>query len=214
MYNKFNNLNDEKKKTIIKSAIEEFSQNGYHKASTDKIAANANIAKGSLFHYFGSKKKLYFYIVDYSMDFISEKVKEKCKSIDTTDFFERMKIVSLYKQSLFVEYPGETKITLDALKEDNNEIKSDLSKIINEYNSKNMIFLQEHVIKYMNKDDLKEDIEINDAIFMTMTMFEALSKKHMMLIETNQIILEDIVIANLFDEFDKYIKILKSGLYK
>gem|GEM_PF-5223972 len=63
MYQAFMNLAEDKRQAIINAALKEFSINHYATASTNKIVSNANISKGILFHYFGSKKiYIYFYM--------------------------------------------------------------------------------------------------------------------------------------------------------
>ena len=49
-------LPDGKRQRILDAAIREFAEHGYDKASTNSIVKEAGIAKGLLFHYFGSKK--------------------------------------------------------------------------------------------------------------------------------------------------------------
>ncbi len=212
MYTKFENLSEEKKKLIIESALEEFAYNGYHKASTDKIANNSNIAKGSLFHYFGSKKKLYLYIVTYCMDFMGTMVREEANNIESKDFFERVKLISIYKQNLFLKYPNEINIVIEAMKDNTIELKEELKDLINKYTTENIFFLNEYIIKYMDKKNLKENVEVQDAIFMTMTVFEGLRKKYQQINEKSET--KNIITKKAFEEFDRYIEILKSGLYK
>jgi len=62
LYQAFMNLTEEKRQAIINAALREFSLNNYATASTNKIVSNANISKGILYHYFGSKK---IYIFSY-----------------------------------------------------------------------------------------------------------------------------------------------------
>jgi len=44
---------------ILSAALEEFALHGAEAASTNSIAASASVAKGLVFHYFGSKTELY-----------------------------------------------------------------------------------------------------------------------------------------------------------
>lgn len=60
----------EKRERIIKAGLEVFSQEGYLNASTNKIVKIAGISKGSLFHYFGSKKGFYYYLIEYVNDML------------------------------------------------------------------------------------------------------------------------------------------------
>src|SRR5690625_4958553 len=88
IYSKFHKLTSEKQKQIINAAMKEFVQNGFDKASTNEIVKLANISKGSLFNYFKSKKDLYAYLIDYSVQIINQIV-EKI-DLDEADIFKRI----------------------------------------------------------------------------------------------------------------------------
>lgn len=60
----FEKLSDEKRRSILDSGIEEFSRHSYLEANTDRIVADCGISKGSLYHYFGSKKGFYLYLLE------------------------------------------------------------------------------------------------------------------------------------------------------
>lgn len=213
MYTKFNNLNDKKKNDIINASIEEFAQNGYYKASTDKIASNSSIAKGSLFHYFKNKRNLYLYIVEFCMDFVSEKIINESENIKSDDFYERIKLIAIYKQNIFISYPLYAKIISDALIIDNEEIKEYTQIIINKSQMESMNFIQNYIIKFMNTNYLHERATIEDALFITTTVFEAISKKYIEMHKKNPNEFSDNK-EEIFKEFDRYINILKYGLYK
>jgi hypothetical protein len=59
----FYNLPDHKRRNIEKTAIKEFAEYGYDKASVTRIVENCSIAKGSFYQYFEDKKDLYFYLI-------------------------------------------------------------------------------------------------------------------------------------------------------
>jgi len=112
--NNFEKLPEEKQKNIIKAAVDEFGANGFDNASTDKIAADAGIAKGSLFYYFGSKKNLYLFIVEYCVNLFTDEILKKAESIQSQDFYERIKQIALIKQDMIISYPFDSKILMDA----------------------------------------------------------------------------------------------------
>ncbi|NOK60845.1 MAG: DNA-binding transcriptional regulator, AcrR family [Chloroflexi bacterium AL-W] len=60
----FFNLPEDKRRTIIDLAIDEFADNSYENASISRVVARAGIAKGSLYQYFADKKDLYIYLLD------------------------------------------------------------------------------------------------------------------------------------------------------
>lgn len=73
----FLNLPDVKQKTIMESALKEFSSNDYENVSISAIVANAGIAKGSFYQYFNNKEDLYCYLLEFvqrkQMEFILQK---------------------------------------------------------------------------------------------------------------------------------------------
>ena len=63
----FFNLPEDKRKTILSNAIDEFSANPYHTASISKIVRQSEIAKGSFYQYFDDKRDLYHYLIQISL---------------------------------------------------------------------------------------------------------------------------------------------------
>ena len=81
MNDKFFELKKEKQDRMINAALKVFSLNGYRHASTDDIVQEAEISKGLLFHYFGSKAGLFAFVYEYSVRYmlleLSTKVSRK-----------------------------------------------------------------------------------------------------------------------------------------
>ena len=61
---RFDNLEDEKQDEIIRTAGEEFADNGYERASLNAIIEQAGISKGSLYYYFENKEDLFSTVVE------------------------------------------------------------------------------------------------------------------------------------------------------
>ncbi len=59
----FHRLDPGKQRQIIEVCVDEFVEQGYRNASTNRIVRRLGIAKGSLFHYFGTKEQLYLYLL-------------------------------------------------------------------------------------------------------------------------------------------------------
>ncbi|GAB6136924.1 TetR/AcrR family transcriptional regulator [Halanaerobaculum tunisiense] len=55
--------NNKKEQKIIEAALDLFSKQGYHKTTVDQIAQQADIAKGTVYWYFDSKKHLFIGIL-------------------------------------------------------------------------------------------------------------------------------------------------------
>lgn len=104
MFTKFLATDEEKQTRIIGSALKQFAEKSYSAASTNEIAKEAGISKGLLFHYFASKKALYLYMYDYSIQVISEEIGQKV-NFDERDLFIRMSQVAGLKLTIFQKSP-------------------------------------------------------------------------------------------------------------
>lgn len=93
---KFLALPKEKQERIIEAGYQCFGKMGYKKASAQDIASAAGISKGMVFHYFGSKKGMYQYLIKSSFEEIMTSFKE---GFDPTvnDFFDRILMMTSCK---------------------------------------------------------------------------------------------------------------------
>lgn len=84
--------------------MKEFSTNTFQKASTNIIVEDAGISKGLLFHYFGTKDKLYKYLEYFCIKVITEKIVDEL-DWEQKDIFLRLKEISMIKFKIFQKYP-------------------------------------------------------------------------------------------------------------
>ncbi|MCQ4635919.1 TetR/AcrR family transcriptional regulator [Anaerovorax odorimutans] len=74
----FFHLEEQKKKVLLESAIDEFSALPYEKVSIFKIAQNAGVSRSGFYYYFKDKEDIYKYLIDQIKDeFTTELSKEK-----------------------------------------------------------------------------------------------------------------------------------------
>lgn len=64
----FNQLQPEKRQRIIDAAREIFARMGYNRADVARIAAQAGVAKGSLYNYFSGKQELYLHVCRHGIE--------------------------------------------------------------------------------------------------------------------------------------------------
>ncbi|SFP78541.1 transcriptional regulator, TetR family [Butyrivibrio proteoclasticus] len=104
MNEKFFELKKEKQDRMINAALLVFSSYGYYHASTDEIVKVAEISKGLLFHYFGSKIGLYSFLYDYATRFVTL---ELAQNVDKgeTGYFELYKQIVTAKAASMGQYP-------------------------------------------------------------------------------------------------------------
>lgn len=101
----FNQLDETKKLRIINAALSEFADKGYAAASTNEIARKAQVSKGSLFHYFGTKEKLYIWLIEYGIKLIETALYAN-EQLHQEDFIEVLVQSALIKMKVFQEYPA------------------------------------------------------------------------------------------------------------
>ena len=126
---KFFSLPIEKQNSIIDAALKAFSAKGYKKASASDIANTAGISKAMIFHYFGSKKALYLYLIEFCGATFMKELGEKLDNT-VTDFFDRMKMISNIKISLLKEHPAILSFLSGIYFEKDEEVKGDVKTIL------------------------------------------------------------------------------------
>ena len=97
-------MDEQKREKVLNAAMAEF-RGGYEKASTDTIVRQAGISKGLLFHYFGTKEKLYEFLIAYSMDVIMNEF-YGMMNLKETDLLERIWQMLLLKMELSYKHPA------------------------------------------------------------------------------------------------------------
>lgn len=105
LYTSFLKVNEEKQRIIINAALNEFSKYPYDSASTNKIVKEAGISKGLIFHYFGSKKNLYLFLLDYVFSKYSEATFEHF-DLTEPDIFQRYKQLLSIQRNLVQQNPA------------------------------------------------------------------------------------------------------------
>ncbi len=127
MCEKFQTISAEKQRTILDAALTEFSERGYHKANTNAICEKAGISKGLLFHYFGSKKSLYLYLLNDVMKEMSRRLIAYTRQ-DKTDLFDLMTEVSIAKMRVGAEMPEGYRLVYEAFLVTPDELTKDINR--------------------------------------------------------------------------------------
>lgn len=104
MNEKFFDLKKDKQDRMINAGLHIFALNGYHHASTDEIVQEAQISKGLLFHYFGSKAGFYGFLYNYTSRFVILELRGSIKKADI-DFFDLQEQILAVETDLMSTYP-------------------------------------------------------------------------------------------------------------
>jgi len=206
------NLDDKKQKLILVAAIKEFGIQGYEKASTDTIANNSGISKGSLFNYFTSKANLYMYVLEHVITTINKEMLEEVSKIDDNDFYDRLQKIALIKHKNFIKYPVENRMISTFFNAPPISTEESFDKL-KKYYEPDPQFLEDHLIKYLDEKKLRNGITKEDALFITYTIFEGLIKRQAEInsIRSNH---KSFYADEAIIDFNKYMEVLKYGVYK
>lgn len=203
-YEKFENLNKEKKEIIIESALKEFNEKGYTSASTNIITKEANISKGALFTYFGNKEGLFFYLFDNIVDYF---MKDMRVILDEGkgDIFERISLATTWKLNAFIKAPEKFLFMTNAVINVPDNIKIKVMKKSEELKNIGMAMM----FTPDATKGLRKDIPMDKIIFIIFSTLESLSMKYMNIYKGDYMkLIEDRDI--LLKETDDYLNILKN----
>lgn len=104
-YVHFEALNKEKQERIRNAAYREFGKHGYQKTAAEQVTKAAGIAKGMLFHYFGSKLGLYEYLCTYAADFMRQYFADLQERLEGLDFIEQYQKMTKIKLGAYTKNP-------------------------------------------------------------------------------------------------------------
>jgi TetR/AcrR family transcriptional regulator len=125
-------MDEEKRQRIIRASIEEFGK-GYALASTNEIVRKAGVSKGLLFHYFGSKKNLFFIAFKEATAKLQEKLLawyEADKEDMPGDIFHRLTRLALIKLKLFQDDPTLYQFLAVAIQNSPGDVQQGLQALI------------------------------------------------------------------------------------
>ncbi|KAJ50864.1 AcrR family transcriptional regulator [Clostridium tetanomorphum] len=159
----FFNLQEDKRRRIIDSAMREFSQAHYNRVTIDSIVIGAGIPKGSFYQYFRNKDDLYQYIfsqIGNEKKNILEKIKKDVEKLEFKDYCIKM----LEEAGKFENIDP----LLEKLKDKFiNECPQELRKeVLKNELPKSYRLLEEAIRLYMDKGELRKDLKVNTSAYM------------------------------------------------
>jgi TetR/AcrR family transcriptional regulator len=198
---KFFNLPIEKQKIIIDAALKSFGTNGYKKTSVSDIAAAAGISKAMIFHYFGTKKALYLYLIDLCGTTLMNEIDEKF-DYTVTDFFDRIKLSSNIEISVMKKHPAIPSFLTSMYFENDEEVKEEIKAIL----AKGDGFRNKIAFEGMDYSKFKDGIDPKLVMKMLTWLIDGYANQ----LSSRAEIDYDVI----FKEFDECMNLLKNNFYK
>jgi len=157
----FLRLPEEKQNFIIKEGLMEFSRRSYQEANTDVITKTCGISKGSLYHYFGSKKQFYLYLVSHCL-YIYRKAHDTLP--EGEDFYSLL-FDSLSQKLRFVkEQPMETAFLALAAREGSGEVAQEKNRLLREAMGRDELIFRNTLREALLRLPLKSSVDPDTAI--------------------------------------------------
>ncbi len=207
MYQTFENLTEDKKKRILEACIVEFADKGYEKASTNVIIKEAKVSKGILFHYFGNKKRLFLYLVEYSIKLLTAEFR-KYSLQKSGDIFDRIIEFGMIKLKISHAHPNITKLIIHAYYNTPEDIRSEIQ---DKYKQLSNEFLPT-IFNDLDTSKFRKGVNPKKAMEIVMLFLEALQQKYNKEYQgREQELLGDI--DKIMEEYKEYIEVLKYGIY-
>lgn len=203
LLDKFFSLPKKKQNTIIDAALSVFAANGYKKASIHDIAAAAGISKAMVFHYFGTKKELYLYLIQTSSDILMEAINENFDA-GVTDFFDRIMLAASIKISVLKKHPSILLFLESTFLENDLEVKEDIRLAFS--GKKVEHFRNQIVFSGMDASKFKDGVDPKLVMQMLICLAYGFTSRWNSK--------ADIDYDALMKEFGSYIHLLKDNLYK
>lgn len=146
------------KDKIIQSAIEVFSEKGYHRASMDEIAARAQVAKGTLYYNFPGKSQLFKTVVKQGIEEIMLQTEAELNS--SLPMKEKMARVIGHHLNLFLESRHFSHIVFNEI---SNGIEQDVLDELKELKRTYISFLARMIKEGQCEENLCRDVDPNLA---------------------------------------------------
>lgn len=155
----FLNLEPAKQLRILNAACKEFSEQGFERASTNRIVKEAGIGKGMLFYYFNSKKELYYYLVEKGIEFVLKEYLDKI-NLNQTDLIEKYKEAALIKMKAYSVNPYIFTFLGSLLFASDIDLPEKLLKLLEEARSKAFINLYKNIDTSLFREDIAPELII------------------------------------------------------
>lgn len=190
---------EEKHQRIVRSAMEHFARNGYRKATMDEIVADAGISKGLIFHYYGSKEKLFLYLYEFAYGFVYERLVPHF-DLNQPDLFERIRLSEQIKMDMMREYP----YILDFIIAARREESEDLQKKMKQVSKEQFPAWSERFMEGIDSSKLRDGIELAHVIRIIQWCTNGLLAEHK----------DGFVLEEVLAEMDIYLELMKRAFYK
>ncbi|KAF5035343.1 TetR/AcrR family transcriptional regulator [Sedimentibacter saalensis] len=166
-------LDNSKKDKIVQASIEEFSEHGFEKANTDRISQRAEVSKGLIFHYFGSKENLFMTAMNKCIDDALNEFKDL--ELPKDDFITILMKLMEVKYKFFMNNPMHYRMLVGGFSNSPKKLKADIEKRYMEIKQIGINILMD-IIKGL---PMKKNIEANDIVLLMASLTNIIESRYL-----------------------------------
>ena len=159
----FLNLPENKRHRITAVAVNEFAAQGYAGASINRMVNRLQIAKGSIFQYFGDKSGLFMYVFNVAMAKVKDYLREVRDSTADEELFARLN-QTLFAGIAFVNaHPRIYALYLRIQFDQTTPFRDDILSSLRTYS---LAYLRSLLQDARDNGELRIDLDIDQAAFL------------------------------------------------
>jgi AcrR family transcriptional regulator len=159
----YKKLEADKQQKVLDAAIEEFACHGFRQASMNRMVQKINIAKGSLFQYFGNKDGLFQFIFDHAVGLVRQSLRQVKQETAEADFFERIRRSLLAGIRFIDRHPRVYQIYLKMIFQEDFPLRTQFLQQVHLFSAE---YLRPLVETGVERGDLRQDIDLDMTVFM------------------------------------------------
>jgi len=159
----FLNLPEDKRSRITEVAIREFAARGYEGASINRMIERLQIAKGSIFQYFGDKRGLFTYVFDLAMDMVKDYLRDVRDSTRDADLFARLNQTLAAGIALVNDHPRIYALYLRLQSDQSIPLRDDILSSLRRYSHS---YLRSLLKDARDRGELQADLDLDQAAFL------------------------------------------------
>ena len=204
----FERLAEEKQLRILNAAMTEFATRPYRAASTERIAREADISKGSLFAYFGDKRGLYLYLHRWTATRLVARFFSVLPPMP--DLLARWQEASRLKLRLLADTPYIFDLLVQMVAETEDAVRTDIAITNAALVSRSMSQMTEGIDTSL----FREDIDAQQAIQIILWTLEGFSRAAQAHATAQEQRVTETTLAAIAQEMEPILSLLRKLLYR
>ena len=171
----FLQLDTEKQQRIMETAIDEFADKGYNRASMNTVVKKAGISKGALFKYFGSKSGLFAFIYRITLNHVKDYLRTVRDKSQDEIFFQRLEKIMAAGVDFVHRYPGLSRIYYHIIFTGDAPYKNE---IIEELHRESIKFIESLIEDGIRRGDILPNLDPKTTAFVLECVLDRFLQAH------------------------------------